>query len=79
MINWEISSPLVGTLWLVAGGGLAYWFRGRRLAGLRLLRGEDGSNPTPDEAAAIRARLVREAFLTGGAWLLLYLVLAALF
>ena len=75
----EISSPFAGAFWLVAGVGLTYWYRGRRNAADRRLSGEAGPKPSADEAQTIKVGLVREAFLAGGAWLLLYVLLAALF
>jgi len=79
MSDWNISNRVVGALWLIAGGGLSYWFNSRRQQVWRILYAEEGPKPTPEEADAIRARLVMQAFLAGGAWVLLFVVLDALF
>lgn len=74
-----ISNPRAGSAWLIVGAGIASWFAGRRRQARRTLVGEEGQKPSPEEASAIRERLVRDAFLGGGTWLVLFLLLQWLF
>jgi hypothetical protein len=74
MINGEISSDFGGVLWLGAGIGLALWtgLRSRRAG--RLLR-EAGKEWPTHQRDWLSLRLVIEAFMAGGAWLGLFLML----
>ena len=74
-MNGVISNPVAGSAWLVAGAGVATWFARRRRRAWRRLAGEQGLKPSPEEASDIRARLVRDAFVGGGAWLALFVLL----
>ena len=79
MMNWEISNRVAGGLWLGAGVWLVHWFNSRRREARHLLYDNEGSKPTPEEADGIRMLLVFQAFLAGGAWILLFVLLDAIF
>jgi hypothetical protein len=84
VVDGEIHNSVATAVCLVAAGGIAYWFNGRREEARRTLYGheegqEEGPKPTPEEAGAIRGRVIGQAFLGGGAFLALFLVLDWLF
>ena len=79
MANWEIESPVAGAVWLIAGGWLSYRFRNRVLDANEILGGRTVPKPSEEEANRLRARLVAEAFVSGGALLALYFLLGWLF
>ncbi len=75
-MHWVIHSPVLIALWFVAAGFVTYWFRGRRRRGLEALEGYEGSKPSKDEADEIRTRLIADGFITGGALIALFVLLA---
>ena len=79
MMDWRISNRVAGALWLGAGVWISHWFYRRKREAWRLLYDNEGSKPTPEEASDIRVGLIVQAFLCTGAWLLLFVLLDALF
>ena len=71
-----IHSPVLGAVWFASGGYLAHWFYSRRSQAVRDLRGYEGSKPDEHEADRIRMRAMLDAFIAGGAWVALFVVLA---
>jgi hypothetical protein len=79
MIDGVIRNYLAGGFWIFAGGAIGQWFYRRRLEAGRLLHEQEGRRPTGEEADAIKVRLVADAFLGGGVWLALFVLLDWLF
>lgn len=79
MLNGEISNPVAIVLWLISTGPIGNWYRIRRKETDEVLYCEDGPRPTPDEAARIKRRLTRDAFVCFALWLGLFLVADWLF
>jgi hypothetical protein len=78
-MNGAIESRIATGGWLIVGAVLASWFSHRRREARRLLRGDGGTKPSRGEADAIQTRLMVDAFLVGGCWLALFLILDWLF
>jgi len=64
-----------GSVWIVVGGGLVFWYQHRLREARRILRGEDAPKPGLQQADTVRTRLVRDAFLVGALWLALFVLL----
>jgi hypothetical protein len=74
MIDGRITNNWAVGVWLGLGIVMALWYGSRRRVVSRRLRGH-GENCPQDQRDWLRTRLVLEAFVASGAWLLAFGVL----
>ncbi len=79
MVDGAIRGQIPVALWLLFVGASVHRFYRRGVAVRERLIGYEGNKPTPEETTALKMGLIGQAFLTGGAWLLLFLILDWIF
>lgn len=78
-LNGVIENRIAGGAWLLAGGVLVSWFERRRRQARQVLRQRGRASADRLQTDQTQSRLMFDAFLAAGTWLVLFAILDWLF